>query len=66
MGTKAESSGTRGETRRGFLKKLGIGAIGAAAIAGPLRAANAEPRAELAPEADPGEDSIFRPAKPRS
>ena len=64
MSPKKSSEQPADKQRRAFLAKLAGGALAAGAIAGPLKALNGSPEPELAPEADPGEDSIFAPRKP--
>ncbi len=63
-----QSKKPSGESRRGFLAKLGFGAAALALVAGPLgalrfnRGGNSDSGNEF-----PGEDSIFHPASdPRS
>lgn len=63
MSPKKSSEQLADKQRRDILTKLTGGAVAASAIVGPLRVLDGSPEPELAPEADPGEDSIFAPRK---
>ena len=53
------------QTRRGFLAKLGVGVVAAAAVSLPftLGRRNSDPTSAEAAQEFPGEDSIFHPAQ---
>lgn len=63
VGSSEPESG--GQTRRGFLAKLGLGVAAAAAVSLPfgLGRHNSDDTATGASQEFPGEDSIFHPAQ---